>query len=259
MSNYTFTFKKDDIFVEFTTTDKDIVVAQFQTWVNCATEYSKTHVKKSPIAPQPEANQPERAIEEKVEEVQPEPIIEEQIIEEIAAEIEPEQPLVQEPTATEEESAPIKTEGIPEVFDQASTLLRTINTIQSDAPTEKAPEMPDFEAILENSLETSTFEPVKTKDGNFLQLINIKNTQDKFHYLIITAYYLLEHEKLERFSLKQINAKLMQNLSQVIDHTVLQDAINAGFVEAIPDLTGESDISEYRLTDRGESFFMNEI
>ena len=43
MSQYTFTFKKDDIFVEFTTTDKEIVEQQFQIWVADADDYARGH------------------------------------------------------------------------------------------------------------------------------------------------------------------------------------------------------------------------
>ena len=47
MSRYTFTFKKDDIFVEFTTEDKEVVERQFQIWVLNADEYVKSLEKKS--------------------------------------------------------------------------------------------------------------------------------------------------------------------------------------------------------------------
>ena len=47
MSRYTFTFKKDDIFVEFTTEDKEVVERQFQIWVLNADEYVKSMEKKS--------------------------------------------------------------------------------------------------------------------------------------------------------------------------------------------------------------------
>ncbi len=51
----------------------------------------------------------------------------------------------------------------------------------------------------------------------------------------------------------------MQNLSEVIDHTTLQEAINQNFIEIVPDLTGTSEIGEYRLTVAGEDFFANKI
>lgn len=238
MPKYTFTFKKDDIFVEFTTTDKETVERQFQIWVANADEYAKNMSGKTSKP----AVKPVQVEENKVAE-----------------------PKTFEPEikATAEEFAPVK-ESQPEVLDQASTLLKTINTIQNEDLTgkqesEKVAPVANFEDVLEKSIENPTFEPVKTQDKLFLNLVSSKNTTDKFHYLIITAYYLAEFEKLQRFSLKQINSKMMQNLSEVIDHVTLQEAINQGFIEVVPDLTGISDVAEYKLTLAGEEFFANRI
>lgn len=238
MPKYTFTFKKDDIFVEFTTTDKETVERQFQIWVANADEYAKNMpAKTSKPAAKPIAAEENKIVEPKT--------------------IEP------EIKATAEEFAPVK-EPQTEVLDQASTLLKTINAIQNEDLTgkqepEKVAPVANFEDVLGKSIENPTFEPVKTQDKLFLNLVNSKNTTDKFHYLIITAYYLAEFEKLQRFSLKQINAKMMQNLSEVIDHATLQEAINQGFIEVVPDLTGISDVAEYKLTLAGEEFFANKI
>lgn len=146
------------------------------------------------------------------------------------------------------------------VFDKVSNLLKTINSIQNPEPeVVEEPEVIDFSKILEERIENPTFEPNRAKDERFLKIITGKNTQNKLHHFIITAYYLLEFEKMDRFSLKQINAKLMQNLSQIIDHTVLQEALDNELVEVVPDLTGISEVAEYKLTEKGEDFFVNEI
>lgn len=243
MPNYTFTFKKDDMFVEFSTTDKDVVERQFQIWVADADDYAKGRRGKAqkpvtPSAPQPIAPTP--VIEEK-KEIPPAPV-------------EQKAPEVVKPEVKEEE----KPEEIQkeEVLDKASTLLKTINTIQNPPEEEVSQPAADFEQVLEQSIENPTFEPVKSQDPVFLNLIKSKNTTDKFHYLMITAYYLSEFEKLERFSIKQINTKLMQNLNEVIDHATLQEAINQSFVEVVPDLTGTSEVAEYKLTRSGEEFFV---
>lgn len=238
MSQYTFTFKKDDITVGFTTSDKTAVAKQFQIWVNAASEYAQVHPAKASKIVVPQVRAEEKKI---VSEKAAESFVENK----------------QEQTLIAEEPKEV-------VFEQASSLLKTINTIQNQAVEEikveeKPAETADFDAVLEKSIENPTFEPSKVKDQVFLNLINSKNTMDKFHYLMITAYYLSEFEKMERFSIKQINAKLMNNLSEVIDHTMLQEAINQGFIELIPDLTGTSDIGEYRLTPVGEDFFANKI
>lgn len=247
MPKYTFTFKKDDIFVEFTTTDKETVERQFQIWVADADAYAKqeTGNRKQQVA-----NSNEEAN-----------------VSRLTSHVSP------GIKATAEEFVSVK-EPQPEVLDQASTLLKTINTIQNEegkGKREKEKEeanystvqpfnpLENFEEILGQSIENSTFEPTKTQDKLFLNLVNSKNTKDKFHYLIITAYYLAEFEKLQRFSLKQINSKMMQNLSEVIDHSTLQEAINQNFIEIVPDLTGISDVAEYKLTLAGEEFFANKI
>lgn len=231
MSIYTFTFKKGNISVDFSTTDKEVVERQFQIWVNSADEYAKSHPKSATKAqPSKEKEQvPEKKAEPKEKIAEPK------------AEIKPE--------IKEDEK----------VFDKASTLLKTINNIQEEKTLEEKASVPNFDEILEKTVENPSFEPQRTKDQVFLNLINSKNTLDKFHYLMITAYYLSEFEKKERFSLKQINAKLMQNLSEVIDHSMLQEAINQHFIELVPDLTGTSEVGEYRLTHDGEEFFANRI
>lgn len=254
MSKYTFTFKKDDIFVEFITEDRDVVERQFQIWVADADEYAKNVGSNS--AKTPEKTKPAEVQEQKT----PEPIkVEEptKIIEEPALVVEPK----------ESEPQPIQQIEPEKVFDNASSLLKTINTIQDEQQNPEtaisqeipAEETADFGAVLEEKIENPTFEPTKNNDPIFLNLVNSKHTTDKFHYLMITAYYLSEFEKLERFSLKQINSKMMQNLSELIDHSMLQDAINQGFIEMIPDLTGLSDVAEYRLTRLGEEFFATKI
>lgn len=259
MPRYTFTFKKDDVFVEFTTEDKDTVERQFQIWVADADDYarygrtrSRSEKTADPIVEEaiPQVNDPALPVQEPpVEnvEVQPEP--------------EPEKIYV-EPE--------IKEQPAPEAFDKASTLLKTINTMQQEQDQsqgqglsfdieEKPAPSADFESVLDKTIENPTFEPDKTKDQVFLNLVKSKNTTDKFHYLIITAYFLSEFEKLERFSLKQINAKLMQNLSEVIDSATLQAALSQHLLEMVPDYTGISDVAEYRLTREGEEFFANGI
>ena len=265
MSKYTFTFKKDNIFVEFITEDRDVIERQFQIWVAAADDYAKNGVKsikgKTINSLTEEENKPSKT-EEKI--VEPKP------------EVETTQE--QEKPKEETESAPIKIEAEvtepsqqqesrpSEVVDKASNLLRTINTIQNEDE-QKTMELQEnleeqmeaFSSVLEEKIENPTFEPTKTQDAIFMNLVNSKQTTDKFHYLIITAYYLSEFEKLEKFSLKQINSKLMQNLSEVIDHAMLQDAINQNFIEVIPDLTGIADVAEYRITRAGEEFFANQI
>lgn len=254
MPNYTFTFKKDDVFVEFNSEDKDVVKRQFQIWVDVADDYVKNI---GSTAAKDSSKNTARTREERRE--APQPVQENAVKTEVPQEKKTEQPkeaVIEHAREVVQE----KNEQTVEVYDQASNLLKTINSIQNPVAEEVKPEPTvNFGDVLEKSIENPTFEPNKTKDQVFLNFVNEKNTNDKFHYLIITAYFLSEFDKLERFSLKQINAKLMQNLSEVIDHTTLQEAISQGFIELVPDLTGTSEIGEYKLTEAGEDFFANRI
>lgn len=255
MSNYTFTFKKGDIFVEFVTTDKAIVERQFNIWVECASTYAREHVQKIVK----EKTEMPAQVKTEVKSIDQEKSLAQRRAEHVVQSGQKQEVVEEKIKAQHEASVEAKSEDKSEVFEQASSLLKTINSIQNPVEEETPQETVNFDEVLEKSIENPTFEPAKVKDQVFLNFIRSKNTRDKFHYLIITAYYLSEFEKLERFSLKQVNAKLMQNLSEIVDHTTLQDAINQNFIELVPDLTGISDIAEYRLTDAGEEFFVNQI
>ena len=66
-----------------------------------------------------------------------------------------------------------------------------------------------------------------------------------------------EFKKLDKFTLKLINAKLMQNIKEAVDHNVLQEAIDNGLVEVLPSLPNIANSVEYRLTNAGEEAFLN--
>ena len=121
-----------------------------------------------------------------------------------------------------------------------------------------------FDNILENSMKNPQTElsfrpnPSIKKDNAFLNYIGDRNVERKVDYLLLTAYYFAEYEQKPRFTLKQLNAKLMQNLAVIIDHSVLQEAINRGYIECLPDLTGLVGTNEYRLTAYGEKTLFEE-
>ena len=48
------------------------------------------------------------------------------------------------------------------------------------------------------------------------------------------------------------------NIAVIIDHSVLQEAINRDYVECLPDLTGLVGTSEYRLTAYGEKVLLDD-
>ena len=121
-----------------------------------------------------------------------------------------------------------------------------------------------FDNILEKSINTPQTElsfkpsPSIKKDNAFLNFISSRNVEKKIDYLLLTAYYFTQYEQKPRFTLKQLNAKLMQNIAVIIDHSVLQEAINRDYIECLPDLTGLVGASEYRLTAYGEKVLLDE-
>ena len=119
-------------------------------------------------------------------------------------------------------------------------------------------------SILENSMKNPQTElsfrpnPTIKKDNAFLNFITGKKIEKKIDYLLLTAYYFAQYEQKPRFTLKQLNSKLMQNIAVIIDHSVLQEAINRDYLECLPDLTGLVGASEYRLTAYGEKVLLDD-
>ena len=121
-----------------------------------------------------------------------------------------------------------------------------------------------FDTILNKSMKNPTTElsfkpsPMVKKDSAFLNFITAKKIEKKIDYLLLTAYYFTQYEGKPRFTLKQLNAKLMQNIAVIVDHAVVQEAINRDYIECLPDLTGVVGASEYRLTAYGEKTLLEE-
>ena len=126
------------------------------------------------------------------------------------------------------------------------------------------PQEVGFDNILEKSIQAPqtelSFKPAPSikKDNAFINFISARPVEKKIDYLLMTAYYFTQYEQKPRFTLKQLNAKLMQNIAVIIDHSVLQEAINRDYIECLPDLTGLVGASEYRLTAYGEKVLLDE-
>ena len=293
--DYKFTFKKDDIFVEFDTTDREALARQFQIWVTCASVYtyqqqrlkeeiqpSQTQIKNEEVKATPSQMTPVQV------ELQPEPYV--LPIEQV---VQPKEEKVEEPRVTlndlqnnqkadieefksSEESLTLEekkqeiaktVEHVGEIGSYLDSLYNiegtAVNTLEIfkekiEEEGDFSNKSADFDKILELSMnavpETET--EIK-KDDRFLKILNVKNVSSKLEYLIVTAYYLSEFEKLDKFTLKLINAKLMQNIKEAVDHNVLQEAIDNGLVEVLPSLPNIANSVEYRLTNAGEEAFLN--
>ena len=299
MSNeYKFTFKKDDIYVEFDTTDKEALARQFQIWVTCASVYTyqKQRLQEEEIQPlQAQAqNENPKVTPSQMTPVQvelnPEPHVlpMEQVTEQKSEEKVEEQRVTlndlqnapkanleefgiseeKEPLTLEEKKQEIaKTvEHAGEIGSHLDSLYNiedtTVNALETfkekiEEEDDFSNKSVDFDKILEMSMNTAPTETEVKKDDRFLKILNVKNVSSKLEYLIVTAYYLSEFEKLDKFTLKLINAKLMQNVKEAVDHNVLQEAIDKGLVEVLPSLPDIANSVEYRLTNAGEEAFLN--
>ena len=294
MPKYTFTFKKDDVFLEYITTDKESMERQFQIWVTCASvwAYNQEKIEKGLMsAPLPKAETPvvkeeieEKVKEEKIDSVEEPEIREEateliienpeqseidresqRIIQEYKDEMEAEARKKETEAKKEEfkqdvEKVVAKEEAVKEELSGLYDKPATINDIQLTQPEEGSQSLEnniDFDAFLQKSMSNPTTNVKEKQDDRFLKVIKVKNITEKLDYLIVTAYYLSEFERLDRFTLRLVNAKLMENMHEVVDNSVLQEAIDKGLFECLPNYTNIPSAMEYRLTEAGEEAFLN--
>lgn len=297
MPKYTFTFKKGEIELEYVTTDKASMERQFQIWVTCASvwAYNQEKIEKGLMtAPLPKAEKP--VIKEEVQpqetivqaeeivvtpEITPMPVEEtvdaelilapeqdeieresQRIIQEYKAEMEAEARKKENDEKKQEfkndvEQIVAKEEAVQEELSQLYDKPATINDIKPSETEEVSDLAKDFDAFLQKSMTNPTTEVKEKRDDRFLKVIKVKNVVEKLDLLIVTAYYLSEFERLDRFTLKLVNAKLMENLNEVVDNVILQEAIDKGLVECLPNYTNIPSAMEYRLTEAGEEAFLN--
>lgn len=123
----------------------------------------------------------------------------------------------------------------------------------------------EFQKVLQKKITFSSeisekidvMPPVSEEASIIEELINLKNPESMLDYLLITAYYLKEHKQLDRYSLKQINSKIINFTKKPIDHAVIQKAVAKNYIEIVPDFTDVAGVTEYRLTDEGENYLLN--
>jgi hypothetical protein len=241
MSVYSFKITKGRYQLSLTTTDKELVVDQFARWVRQASEYVQKH---------------------KVQ----------QCKEIVKSQINAEQEITQKKIDEQLKRMP-KSEPVEDL--QAEDTKKNLDIFYApadnneDFKTTVTPTPPPvetvsgFDSILEKSIQSPQTElsfkpsPSIKKDNAFINFISAKPIEKKIDYLLMTAYYFTQYEQKPRFTLKQLNAKLMQNIAVIIDHSVLQEAINRDYIECLPDLTGLVGASEYRLTAYGEKVLLD--
>ena len=242
MSVYSFKVTVGKYQLSVSTTDKEMITNQFALWVKQASEYVRQQRAKAGI------NRVNSQIKAENE------LTQKKIDEQLSKFPNPE-PIEETPVVAKKET----------FADNKDDANKNIDVFYSQLPEKKTDEPADFDSILDKSLNLNTstelsFKPNPTikKDNAFLNYIGDRKLEKKMDYLLLTAYYFTQYEQKPRFTIKQLNAKLMQNVAVILDHSIIQEAINRGYVECLPDLTGVVGASEYRLTAYGEKVLLDE-
>lgn len=219
MHEYYFKIKKDNIEFEFSTTDKFTFEQQLSDWINGV-------VRGDYVEPPAEATEPENQNEQNSQ-VQEKP----------------------------QRSGFIDVKNLTSINDITTPAFNS-----SILPHEDKPEIEsvNFEQTLEDSINNPKTEVIEKTDilSDFEGFLNSYNPHNSMDNLIITAMYILNTENKERFSIKQLNAKLVPVTGTPVDHAVIEDAISQNLVRIVPDLTGTSEFTEYTLTEDGEGYFV---
>ena len=246
MAKYSITVKLGDYLLEVNTSDRDFVDEQLGLWIVQSAEFAKKiKVKKS-----------KKLVEEQIRKESE--ITKQKVDEQIASVV---------GTHVHNQSDVKKDESVKISDSVASNLDVFYTPTQAKTISDISKESTGgvFDSILENKIKhpqtelTFKSSPTIKKDNAFINFITSKNIEKKTDYLLMAAYYMSQYEQIPRFTLKQINAKLMQNIAVIIDHSVLQDAINNDYIECLPDLTGVVGSSEYRLTAYGEKVLLDSL
>lgn len=119
----------------------------------------------------------------------------------------------------------------------------------------------DFYNVLQQKVSAVPETPEVTSDEirSFDDLVRVKSPATTLDYLILTAYYLKYYENMDKYSLKQINLKVLPLTKVPVNHSVIQEAVSLNYLEVVPDYTGTSYITEYVITDQGALFVTNEL
>ena len=250
---YTIVLRKGDIELELTTDDKSAVEKQLDLIIHQASnkpkpktfeEFSQQNIniENHTENAEPTQNFDTNMVTEEIpqqeqrtpEEVQVQPVVFEHISQE------------EQQTVVNQPENIINKDIIPQNIDIGPVKPITINSLQNPEPEPQ----PDFDKILNNEMSTQSDTPPIDKDERFIQYVEGKSALDKLDFLVITAQYLAQYENMNTFNLKHINAKLMQNFTIIVDHSILQSAIAREFITQIHQ--GNDDVSsEYMLTEKG--------
>ena len=249
MTTYSFKVTKGKYQLSLTTTDRDMIVEQFEKWVRKVSQYVQNNKGQDAMYRANAQINAERQLTQKR--------IDEQLKRMPKPEPKSEPTLEPEPQISHEKETQ---RDLDAIYSPQATQEIPRPTINTDNPNVQGV----FDSILDRSMQAPQAElsfkpnPSIKKDNAFLNYISSRKIDRKIDYLLMTAYYFTQFEQKPRFTLKQLNAKLMQNIAIILDHSVVQEAINREYLECLPDLTGVVGASEYRLTAYGEKTLLEE-
>ncbi|MEB3206494.1 MAG: hypothetical protein VKK59_04000 [Vampirovibrionales bacterium] len=72
--------------------------------------------------------------------------------------------------------------------------------------------------------------------------------------LLLTCYYLTFFDATANFTLKHVNSLLLKGGYPPVNHSVIEATIERGYLAVVPDLTGTAEMTEYQLSDAGQTF-----
>lgn len=119
----------------------------------------------------------------------------------------------------------------------------------------------NFEEVLEESIKNPKLDLDKhiAEQTEFERMLDDKAPKNQIDILVVTCFHMIHFENMLRFSIKQMNSRLVPIKKEPITHKIVQEAIEHGLIELVPDLTGLGDVNEYTLTQRGEEYYFNEL
>ena len=241
MSIYSFKITKGQFQLSLSTSDQELVKEQFALWVRQSAEYVQKHkVQQCKEIVNSQINAEKELTQQKIDE---------------------------QLKRNKKNEKPVEVNNKSELDIFYAPNKKEYKTNVTSAEVQTPPQYKNAENNFDNLLEKSiqapqtelSFKPNPSikKDNAFINFMTAKPVDKKIDYLLMTAYYFTQYEQRPRFTLKQLNAKLMQNLAVIVDHSVLQEAINRDYIECLPDLTGLVGASEYRLTAYGEKTLLD--
>lgn len=147
------------------------------------------------------------------------------------------------------------------------------------APSAPAPKKDEFEDVMDSLMRefeddspaaerTPSYavpgihDPIAAKVPNLsgastlLELCDRAHAESSEDYLLLSAYFLTQFEREEKFSLKRINSMLVKSGLTPVNHSVLEAILSRGYLSMVPDMTGMAEVSEYILTAEGQSAIM---